>query len=597
MPRWQEYRDGRLPPGSVNRTRMTAFRQVGWPGGWQPDLPETHLTTEQLAHIKNFKWNEGYGLERRKGWERVTTTVSGMDQAHLFHVHPVWTSSSLSAQPSFTQEVLYYNDDDGEVWYNTLGELLIEEFDSSGSDLSYSGQSMGGWSSSATNYFRTWNIDSVVFEDKIYISGLRFGGYSGTSTAQTHNGMASGASKPIAYDVLNDSWSRPDPHDLDGTTSGFPTARTLLSTYDRIFAGNVYQQGVYRYPSRIYWSDAGTAETWGTNSFIEVGLDDGSEITALVDAGDAIVVFKDNSMWLLLGTDEDTFALRNLSPRFGCRSSQGAVHYNGIVYWFDPHEGLMSWDGANFANVSEPINSTMMGATNYNRQADFRVNVQAYDDRIFVSMGDGTDHTDFVSHTYVYDVHLKVWTEYDFGISGDMAQYVTDHSHTGVGITDTGQAYFTGPIFDEIGIFRFEGKEGADEDVSGDVAIDAELRTGWFTVGDLGFRHRLRRFEAITNAEDSGEWDIELYRDFETVTNWQSDTWTPTGDNLYAYHEMNSGVDIKTMFTWLQMFLQANDINDVYKINGYQMVFSSRPFHRGVRGELNQNLGGGGGCI
>jgi hypothetical protein len=237
----------------------------------------------------------------------------------------------------------------------------------------------------------------------------------------------------------------------------------------------------------------------------------------------------------------------------------------------------------------------MMEQGNYNRQADFRVNVQAYDNRIFVSLPQNNDHTEFPSHTYVYDVRLGVWTYYNFGLPSDLAVYKTDHDHTGVGIVDTGQAYFSSPN-DEIGLFRLEGNLGDDEWSGGDVAVSAYLETGWLPISEPGNRHRLRKFEVITNALSSGGWGVSLYRDFLNAETWQTDSWDPTNTgDLDAYHEQNSGVDIKEMFTWLKVYLEASDTADDYRLDGFQLTTSSRPFHRGVRPELNQDTGGGGG--
>ncbi len=94
MPRaWERYGQQPVPPDSLVNTPIQAHTQMGWQGGWQPDKPLIHLGPDELSVCTNFKWNEGYGLERRLGCDRVTTTVAGMDQAHHGHIQNVWTSS------------------------------------------------------------------------------------------------------------------------------------------------------------------------------------------------------------------------------------------------------------------------------------------------------------------------------------------------------------------------------------------------------------------------------------------------------------------------------------------------------------------------
>ena len=194
MTRWQDYGDLGVPADSLTKTDINILRTVGWKGGWQPDLATAHVGLDQLVDITNYIWQEGYSLKRRGGVERVTTTVANMDIAQQCHIRSVTVATSLTDQPSQTQEVLYFSEDSGKVFYNTLGQLLEEERDGTGSDLAWSGQSIGPWDSTLTNYFRTFNLNSVVFEKFIYITGLRFGGFSTGPVIETHSGGATDAS-------------------------------------------------------------------------------------------------------------------------------------------------------------------------------------------------------------------------------------------------------------------------------------------------------------------------------------------------------------------------------------------------------------------
>ena len=590
MVNWRRYGRNRMPAGALNRTDIGIIRALGWNGGWQADKPVAHVGIEELSFIKDYNWTEGYTLERRGGHQRVTTSVAGLEAAEQMHIMNVETSASLTAQPSFTQEVLNFNDTDSEVWYATMGQLLEEERDGTGADFAYSGQAVGAWDKTLTNYFRTFSIQSVVFEEFIYITSLRFGGFSGVSTIETHDGGATGASKPIKYDVLNDTWTRPLPHDLDGTATGFPSARCAITEYDRVFVANIYKMSGYRYPSRIYWSDAGTAETFQANSFIEVGIDDGSEITQLVSLGDAIMIFKNDKTYMLLGTDEDTFALHNISPRFGTRSTQGAVEHKGKVYFFDQSQGLMSYDGANFENVSRPINNYMLTQIGFNREADFKVNVQNVDDRIFVSLPIGSDIDDRVARTFIYDTKLDVWTQWYTGIPSQIREAQTDHSFTGVGLAGSGDHFFGSPV-NEIGMFRLEGDLSEDELVGGDSTVSAQVVTGWLTPGEIGNRHRLRRLDLLTGSNNESDVNITMYRNFDSANSWLTGLFDPDGD-LDAWHEQQKVFDEGSMFIWLQMDIVQNQGPNLNAgLLGYQMSISSRPWHRGIQGSLNQ-IGG-----
>ncbi len=581
----------RVPAALLGETQIGTMRTLGWPGGWQADKPTVHVALDELDFIKNYNWTEGYTLKRRGGHERVTTSVAGLEAAEQMHIMSVETSAGLTAQPSFTQQVLNFNDTDSEVWDASMGQLLEEERDGTGADFTYSGEAIGAWDKTLTNYFRTYNIASVVFEEFIYITSLRFGGFTGVSTAATHDGTAGGASKPIKFDVLNGTWSRPIPHPLDGTDGGFPSARCAIAEYDRIFVANIYKMSGYRYPSRVYWSKVDSSgthpELFEATAYLDVGVDDGSEITMLLPMGDAILIFKNDKTYMLLGTEPDTFLLRNISPRFGTRSSQGAVEHKGKAYFFDQTQGLMSYDGANFENVSRPINNYMLTQIGFNREADFKVNVQNVGDRIFVSLPIGSDIDDKVARTFIYDTKLDVWTQWYTGIPSQIREAQTDHSYTGVGLAGQGDHFFGSPE-GEIGMFRLEGDVSEDELVAADRTVVAQVDTGWITPGELGNRHRLRRLDLLTGSASESNCDLTLYKDLNATTAWQTATFDPDG-TLDAWHHQDVSFTDDTMFTWMQMkIIQDQGTNLVANLLGYQMGISSRTWQRGKQGNLNQ---------
>jgi len=588
MVRWQDYKDTPQSRNGLGRTEINTFQAMGWPKGWLADAPTVHVPVDAVDYVADYNWTEAYTLERRGGYDRVTTSVAGLEASQLMKIESVETVASLTDQPSFTQEVLSINDTDSEVWYATMGELLEQERDGTGANLAYSGQAIGAWDSSTTNYFRTWNVQTVVYGQYIYITGLRFGGFSGTSTIETHDGNAGGASKPIRYDVLNDTWTRPLPHALDGTAAGFPSARCAISEHDRIFIANMYKMSGYRYPSRVYWSTAGTSETFAATSFIEVGGDDGSEITQLLSMGDYILIFKNDKTYLLTGTDEDTFKLHMISPRFGTRTSQGAVEHKGICYFFDQSNGLITYDGSDFENVSRPINDYMLKQVSFNRESDFRVNVQKYGDRIFVSIPTDTGISDDVDRTFIYDTKLKVWTQWLFGIPSHIREAQTDHSYTGVGLAGQGDAFFGSPD-GEIGMFRLEGNVSEDNPVAGDSTVSAEVHTGWVTPAPVGNRHRLRRLDLIVGADAAeSNVDITAYRDFNPTDGWQTSTFEPQYA-LDAWHHQDVSYSDKTMFSWIQLKLIQNEGTALNgRLYGYQIASSVRDTPRGKQNNLNQ---------
>lgn len=587
MPRFWERPQG-INPQSQYRRPISTYTQKGWPGGWQPDKPHSALRMDELHECQNLVWLDGHALRRRGGFEKITTDVAGMDEAQFVYAPFIGTAASVSAQPSFTQQVMYFNDDDGELWVQTMGELLDQEQNATGTDLVYSSQSIGPWDSSTTNYFRTWNVEVIVFGEIIYATGLRFGGYSGVSTAETHDGLAAGASKPIKYDVEAGTYSRPVPHAFDGSTSGFPSARCAITAYNRVFVANVYNASdSFRYPSHIWFSDAGTAETYPATAFLKVGADDGTEITSMTPMGEGIFITKDNSCWLLLGTNDEEFKLREVNPNMGCTSTRAVTYHEGIIYFFDPSHGLIRYDGARFENISEPINEYLF--QNFNYESDFRVNVTQDEDRIYLSIPTGSGISNMVDTTFVYDTRLKTWAEWDFGIPCDIWEYITDHSVSGIGLAGAGQPYCGTADGTNLGVFRLDSLGVADEKAGGDALVVARLVAAWFGgEQEYGNRHRLRRLDVLSSSGTTPSVSIDLYRDFKTDTAFTSTSFDPSGAND-AWHAQDQGIDHATdMWTWLQVDINWSATASAGTIEGIQLSYSSRPWRRGVQGNLNQ---------
>lgn len=568
-------------------TNIETFFINGWKNGWQPDLPPSQLPPDAIPDMMNVNIVHGYGLEKRAGYDKITTDVAGDDEAEHVLIQPVFTVSGL--HPNFTQQVLYFNEGNAELFVQSLGELLEEYQLGTGTDLVDSTHSIGPYVSGTHNP-RCWSLQAITFGDLIYINGLRFNGTSASgATPATEDGTAgvSDLSLPIKYDVQAGTYSRPVIHELNGETTGFPMSRVTFTAYARVFAANLYKSGAegggYRYPSRIYWSEEGTTETWETNSFIDVGADDGSEITAAIPFGEQILIFKQNSTWTLLGTDETTFTLYQLDAEIGVEGTYAVASSAGVAYFFDPQSGLWSYDGAKFENLSIPINATMLGELN--RMAAFKTVVHINQDRIFVTNPIGevaTDEDDRATRTYIYDMRLKVWYVWDIGWVPNPGEYVIDNTATGVGVTGD-RKFYAGAVDHLKGIFKME--QGLNDEGS---AIPANFETSWWNPGDVGDRHRIRRLEALSDP-DGDAISIEAYREFDETSTWWTATMTPTG-TLDEFHTQKQDGDVG-LWTWIKFKFIQNTADLEFKINGIGMNLSSRRLLRGSRPELNDDGG------
>ncbi len=142
-------------------------------------------------------------------------------------------------------------------------------------------------------------------------------------------------------------------------------ARAVTTHLRRLFVGGGSVPGTTtpNVPNALYWSDiegpvSGTLAQWQDNvsglvNKIPVGRDT-EPIVALASLGRQLVIFKQSSIWVLLGDTTDTFTLREVSRVFGPGSSDGHCVRDGICYFVDNTGGrLVAFDGSSFDTLGD----------------------------------------------------------------------------------------------------------------------------------------------------------------------------------------------------------------------------------------------------
>jgi hypothetical protein len=167
-----------------------------------------------------------------------------------------------------------------------------------------------------------------------------------------------GVDSPIKWDGANpvsslDGW----PPTIAGITPGTPAI-------SEIFANRLVFSGDSDNPSMIYISELENAENFtpgiGATSAgaIQVSPGDGEKITALktlflpLNNEEVLVIFKENSTYILSGDDADTFALQKISGEFGAVSHLSVILV-GNELMFLSKEGVTSLSTAtNQGNIT-----------------------------------------------------------------------------------------------------------------------------------------------------------------------------------------------------------------------------------------------------
>lgn len=86
--------------------------------------------------------------------------------------------------------------------------------------------------------------------------------------------------------------------------------------------------------SRLHYSASDDGEDWTTADsagFIDVSPDDGDEITGIVSIGNALLIFKKLSTWVMQGFSPTTFTLKQVSPSVGCVAGKTIIRCDSFA--------------------------------------------------------------------------------------------------------------------------------------------------------------------------------------------------------------------------------------------------------------------------
>lgn len=167
-------------------------------------------------------------------------------------------------------------------------------------------------------------------------------------------------------------------------------------------------------------------EDWAEHHYTDIAPHDGESITAIRHWFDAVLVFKQTSLWLLMGAFPDDVSLLNVSNRIGAARQQNTVITPYGVYWWSQPEGLHRWDQQSGVELVSPkIGNPMPDA-----DADM-ISVSYSDHRLFVSFASATAQPDPTgTRVFVLDLRHNGWSEWDapvgLFIEGELAGAAAD---------------------------------------------------------------------------------------------------------------------------------------------------------------------------
>jgi hypothetical protein len=283
-----------------------------------------------------------------------------------------YTKVLTTAAPSFIGGMygMYKSDGTKQLVFGSGTDL--RKYDNAGSSTKLSG--------TPTNFTadKQWNFDEYL--DKIY--------------------AGNGADSLISYDG-----------------SGYSVVNSGVSPqYVKVHKNRVYCANFHS--STLYFSDAGNPNSFPVNNFIQINTNDGQNITGIAEILDNLIIFKDDSVWILAGdplgagnlTTIGNLQLRQANGTGGCSAFQTIQKVDQTLFFMHV-SGIYALQNYSISLVSPFLNTTFKSGMNQNFLNLCWAVYNKTEKKYILGFPSATSSKP--DHTFVYDFITKGYTIWD----------------------------------------------------------------------------------------------------------------------------------------------------------------------------------------
>lgn len=208
--------------------------------------------------------------------------------------------------------------------------------------------------------YKTTGVGQANKELLAHINAKLFKGVDATGvfTEITVNGAALLAARPqfVTFEniaIFTNSTNAVKKYTIGSTVEDLggspPTSRFIEVHRERIWlAGNATNS------SELRFTDISKPETFPARNSIQVGELDNDQITGIRRTSNGLLIWKNHSIWILLGNSQGSFALIPISNNVGCVAPHSIAEVNGR-YYFLARGGVYSTAGDKPVLESFPI--------------------------------------------------------------------------------------------------------------------------------------------------------------------------------------------------------------------------------------------------
>lgn len=306
--------------------------------------------------------------------------------------------------------------------------------------------------------------------------------------------------------------------------------------------------------SRIYWSALLDGTTWPSTNFIDVSPNDGDSIRALIVHNNILYIFKDHSVWYLVGSVFDpanpSYSLnRVINPQnIGAPQGASVKVFNGRLVWLG-QDGIYALDGVAYPqNISEPkLRTTIRGITNrQNALISDQCSACVYDNRYWLSVV--SNLTICLEPNGAFSTHTFYFPAYSLSLGNDGTNDMM------IGVEGSGNKFI-----------KFDGTATND----GSTAITATYSSKVFSLGGIvSTAHVEDVFVAYQNTTNQAV-SLSVYDDSGIVGS--STAWTFPGGTTQAVTVQRFAVDRDT--NGLYLSITDNTSSKSFRVLGYAIRY------------------------
>ncbi|MBI9081499.1 MAG: hypothetical protein JEY79_17375 [Pseudodesulfovibrio sp.] len=320
--------------------------------------------------------------------------------------------------------------------------------------------------------------------------------------------------------------------DLSGDGEYCNGCKLMVVHKERLILFGVYENGSF-WGNRARWCVAGNPNDWTNDGYLDATTSE--HIKGVAILRDDIIVFFDNSIWLLRYTgDADLpFRFEQVSKRGGCIASFTAAAYDEIGFALDK-AGIITCDGLQTKILDDKM-PDITGKMNISAVGRAYSRVVEQEEQVWIAYpGTGDDDN---SQVMVYNYREGTWSIFNlaFRCFGDSATTTNvKWSDLDVGWLTYAVPWVSGTVQSGYPTILAGGDSGAiyrvnhlDADAGADIGF--ELVSGrWNPFKEQGLKVRLNRVDFLVESGDY-EASVDFFRDFET-TSYQTKTLDFNGD-------------------------------------------------------------------